>query len=275
MTGTVRMALVIEYDGADFAGLQRQSNGRSIQGEMEAAAAALGAAECEFRASGRTDAGVHARGQVVAMDLPESVARGNPVSALNWHLPLSVRVRRAAVAPAGFDPRRDARLRTYHYFLCAGQPVPPLMRHRMGRIKAHLDLERMRQAAGILLGCHDFKQWRSSQCQGTRTVLDLKRVEVDRWSGGAFHGMDEQCFEMWFSCRSFLHKMVRYLVGGIARVGAGKLSPEELAAHLEAGTLPPRVAPADPWGLVLENVEYEMALFSGVEPLPRPLDDRA
>ncbi|MCB2156750.1 tRNA pseudouridine(38-40) synthase TruA [bacterium] len=261
MSATVRLALIIEYDGTDFAGLQRQKNGRSIQGEVESAAMALGVEDPKFRASGRTDSGVHARGQVITINLPERVACGNPISALNWHLPLSIRVRKAIEAPEGFDPRRDARLRTYHYFLCAGQPVPPLMRNRMGRVKAHLDIELMRAAADVLRGKHDFREWRSSQCQAKRTVLDLKRIDVLPWSAAAAHGMDDQCFEIWFSCRSFLHKMVRYLVGGIVRVGAGQLSVEDLATHVEAGTLPPRVAPADPWGLVLESVEYKSPVF--------------
>jgi tRNA pseudouridine38-40 synthase len=254
-----RVALIVEYDGTDFVGLQRQDNGRSIQGEFERVAGILGVSEAEtcFRASGRTDSGVHARGQVVAMWIPAQVPLHNAASALNWHLPTTIRVRRAVECREDFDPRRDARMRSYRYLLCGGQPLPALMGHRMGKITSRLELEAMREAATVLRGEHDFKAWRSAQCQAMRTVLNLEVACVEPWSDAAPHGADVQTFELRFECRSFLHRMVRYLVGGIARVGAGKLSVEELRGHLDKGTLPPRVAPADACGLSLERVDYE------------------
>lgn len=252
----MRVAAIVEYDGTAFAGLQRQRDGATIQGAFEVMARQFGVDACHFRASGRTDAGVHARGQVITIDLPAKIARKNMVSAMNWHLPDAIRVRRAVRAPENFDPRRDARLRTYRYLLCGGQPFPPLMRDRMGRIKGHLRLDSMRAAAQQMEGEHDFRAWRSSQCQARRTVLHLRRANVEPWSAAAPHGMDAQCFELEFACRSFLHHMVRYLVGGIARAGTGELTPEALARHLRDGTLPPRVAPADASGLCLERVDY-------------------
>lgn len=253
----IRVAAIVEYDGTPYIGLQRQAKGLSIQGEIEKMALQFGIGNCRFRASGRTDAGVHARGQVVALDLPTKLTGKNMVSAMNWHLPETIRVRRAVVTSPSFDPRRDARLRTYRYLLCAGQAFPALMHGRMGRVKAHLDLDGMREAADILCGCHDFRAWRSTQCQAKRTLLDLQRIEIAPWSDAASHGMDTQCFELVFACRSFLHHMVRYLVGGISRVGSGALSPFELRHHLAQGTLPPRVTPADACGLSLEQVDYE------------------
>jgi tRNA pseudouridine38-40 synthase len=256
MSDTRRVACLVEYDGTDFVGLQRQSDGPSIQGAFEAAAARFGPGDCRFRASGRTDAGVHARGQVVALDLPAPVADKHPMGALNWHLPESIRVRRAVVCDPAFDPRRDAIRRRYRYLLAGGQPVPPLMRHRMGHFKARLDPERMREACTLLRGPHDFRAWRSTQCQAKRTELDLLVAGVNPWPEAAPHGLDIQAFELVFECRSFLHRMVRFLVGGIALAGAGRLPMEVLARHLGAGTLPPRVAPADACGLSLEAVGY-------------------
>jgi len=259
MTELRRTALIVEYDGTDFVGLQRQENGRSIQGEFESVAAILGVdvGRACFRASGRTDAGVHARGQVIALSLPRHVPLHNVASALNWHLPLSIRVRRAVECPADFDPRRDARKRSYRYLLCGGQPLPALMQHRMGKINSRLELEAMQAGAELLTGEHDFSAWRSAQCQAKRTLLNLEVATVKPWQDAAPHGADTQTFELRFECRSFLHRMVRYLVGGIARVGAGKLSLDDLQRHLDEGTLPPRVAPADACGLSLERVDYE------------------
>ncbi|MBI5155430.1 hypothetical protein HZA57_09350, partial [Candidatus Poribacteria bacterium] len=136
----------------------------------------------------------------------------------------------------------------------------------MGKCRSRLELELMHEAALILVGRHDFRAWRSTQCQARRTVLDLESVTIAPWSGAAAHGMDAQCFEMTFACRSFLHRMVRYLVGGLIQTGRGALKPVELAAHLEAGTLPPGVAPADACGLVLERVEYA----AGKDPFAAP-----
>ncbi|MDK2971472.1 MAG: tRNA pseudouridine38-40 synthase [Candidatus Sumerlaeota bacterium] len=252
----MRVAAIVEYDGTGFAGLQRQVGQPSIQACFEKMAAAFGVRDAGFRAAGRTDAGVNARGQVIAIHIPETIRGKNLISAMNWHLPESIRVRRAEIVGPDFDPRIDARLRTYRYHLCGGQAFPPLMRGRMGRVRAHLDLDLMREAAQVLQGQHDFKAWRSTMCQAKRTLLDLVHVSVEPWRDAGPHGMDTQCFQLEFSCRSFLHRMVRYLVGGIARAGAGDLTPDDLRAHLKAGTLPPRVAPADANGLSLERVEY-------------------
>lgn len=255
----VRVAAVVEYDGTDFAGLQWQDNAPSIQGELERVLGLMGVGDAGFRAAGRTDAGVHARGQVVALWVPQRVADANAVGALNWHLPVTIRVRRVVACAPDFDPRRDAIRRAYRYLLCAGQPTPPLMRGRMGHVPARLDLDAMRGAAKALRGAHDFRAWRSTQCQAQRTLLDLQIADVTPWGEAAPHGLDGQCFELRFECRSFLHRMVRFLVGGIVRVGSGALSADELAGHLAAGTLPPRIVPAPAAGLSLERVDYPPA----------------
>lgn len=254
--GLVRVAALVEYDGTQFAGLQWQDNAPSIQGEIERVLKLMGVDDAAFRAAGRTDAGVHARGQVVALWMPQRVAGANAVGALNWHLPTTIRVRRVAVCDPAFDPRRDAIRRAYRYLLCAGQPTPPLMRDRMGHVPARLDLEMMRGAAQAMRGAHDFRAWRSTQCQAKRTHLDMELATVAPWAEAAPHGLDGQCFEVRFECRSFLHRMVRFLVGGIVRVGSGELSVDDLRRHLDAATLPPRVVPAPAAGLSLERVDY-------------------
>lgn len=253
---TARVACIVEYDGAGFFGLQRQPQEPTIQSEFERVARILGAGDCRFRASGRTDAGVHARGQVIALDMPAHVAAKHPLAALNWHLPESIRVRRVAACPEGFDPRRDAIRRRYRYLLSAGQVFPAHGRGRMGRVRHRLDIGLMRAAADALRGEHDFRAWRSTMCQARRTVLRIEELEVLPWRDPAPHGADAQCFEVHVACRSFLHRMVRFLVGGIVRAGSGALAVEDLRRHLAEKTLPPRVAPADACGLSLEVVEY-------------------
>lgn len=255
----VRIAAIVEYDGTDFLGLQRQARGPTIQGAIEDAARAFGVEDCRFAASGRTDAGVHARGQVVALDLPAHLVgkRKNIVSAINWHLPETIRVRRTALAPEGFDPRRNARRRTYRYLLCAGQPHPPLALRTMGRVRAHLELVPMIAACNVLAEREwDFRAWRSTMCQAKRTRLRLLEARVEPWPDRAPHAQDGQTFALTFACRSFLHRMVRYLVGGVAEAGAGRLGTETLRAHLDEGTLPPGVNPAEARGLSLESVFY-------------------
>ncbi len=254
--GLVRVAAIVEYEGTAYEGLQWQASGPTIQGEIEKAVRKFGVEEPRFRASGRTDSGVHARGQVVAVDLPASIPGNSIASAVNWHLPADIRFRRAVACDPEFDPRRDARLRTYRYLLCGGQPMPAMMRNRMGRARTRLDIGAMREAAGAFMGEHEFRAWRSTLCQAKRTVLEIRRFDIDVWRDRASHEGDWQTFEVTVACRSFLHRMVRFLVGGIVRVGCGELPVESLADHLREATLPPRVAPADACGLSLERVDY-------------------
>ncbi len=255
-SGLRRVAAIVEYDGSIYEGLQWQPTSRTIQGEIENAIRSFKVEEPRFRASGRTDSGVHARGQVVAVDMPESLPERSIVGAVNWHLPEDIRFRRAVFCDPAFDPRSDARLRTYRYLLCGGQPLSALMRNRMGRARLRLDLNLMKAGAEAFLGEHEFRAWRSTLCQAKRTRLLIQRFEIDKWRDRAFHGGDLQTFEITIACRSFLHRMVRFLVGGIVRVGSGELSVDDLKRHLSDETLPPRISPVDACGLSLERVDY-------------------
>lgn len=143
------------------------------------------------------------------------------------------------------------------------------MHGRMGHQRSQLDLEKMEAAAEVLTGVHDFIAWRSSMCQARRTELDLKTCTVRPWRDRAAHGADTQCFEFILQCRSFLHRMVRFLVGGMVLAGRGRLEPDKLEDHLKAMTLPDGVKPVEACGLSLEHVWYptEKNLF-GDSPLP-------
>lgn len=252
----VRVAAIIEYHGTRYAGIQKQENGITIQEKIEDMARAFGVEDCVFRASGRTDSGVHARGQVISLYLPKNILSKPIYKAMNWHLPENIRVRKAVPCKEEFDPRSQARLRTYRYFLCSWQPLPPLMDNLMGRYKLRLDEDLMKAAAEVFKGNHDFKAWRSTMCQAKRTELKIKDFRIEPWRDRGPHGEDENTWEIIISCRSFLHRMVRFLVGGIVRVGAGRLTPDELAEHLDNKTLPEKILPAPACGLSLESVYY-------------------
>jgi tRNA pseudouridine38-40 synthase len=252
----VRVATIVEYDGSRYQGLQIQVSGDTIQSAFHKMALQFGVEDCVFRASGRTDTGVHARGQVIALSIPESVTRRNAADAMNWHLPKDIRIRRAVRCRADFDPRHDARLRTYRYLLAAGQSLPPLMRGHMGHAKKRLDFELLQEAARLLRGPWDFRAWRAANCQGKRTEMELDVFNLKRWNDSAAHGMDDGAFEITVASRFFLHHQVRYLVGGLVRVGSRALSLMELQECLENKTRPDRVVPADACGLSLESVYY-------------------
>ncbi|MGF1572079.1 MAG: tRNA pseudouridine synthase A [Sumerlaeia bacterium] len=252
-----KIAAIVEYDGTRYSGSQIQDNSNTVQGEIKKMSQVFGVEDYQYYASGRTDSGVHARGQVIVMCMPKSLHGERLLEAMNWHLPTDIRIRKAVECSEDFNPRFDARLRTYRYLLCGGQPLPPLMANRMGSVKRHLDFKLMQQATEVLLSQEwDFKAWRSSICKAKRTKMNLTTLRVDPWSDRALHGGDSGCYEITISARFFLHHMVRYLVGGLARVGHGALSVKQLQQDLQNGVLPHRVAPADACGLCLEHVYY-------------------
>jgi tRNA pseudouridine38-40 synthase len=262
---SVRWALLIEYDGTDYVGWQRQTNGISIQQRLEEALERLLGHPVRVHGAGRTDAGVHALGQVAAFTTsrdfpPETVVRGT-----NAHLDAAIRVRDARCVAAEFDPRRDARLRHYRYHLLRGRSAPALGRREMAWTHARMDWERAREALDRLSGCHDFAAFRSRLCTARRTVLNLERAELTTFSRGTaeplpFSRAAEEdavvaCFD--FECRSFLHHMVRYLVAIAVEIGKGRVSLDQLDACLAAGDRGGfQLAPAPPEGLCLLSVAY-------------------
>ncbi len=248
--GHRRVAAIVEYDGTNFCGFQRQPTGRTVAGVIEDAAKKLGSLDPWLGCAGRTDAGVHADGQVVAFWMPDSFAERRLKLALNAVLPDDVRVREARTCPADFDPRRDAIQRTYHYRLCSGEPVPPLMRFMVAEHVRPLDTGLLVNAFEVFRGEWEFQEWRAAKCQGTRTRLLIAEASV------APPGPGERWVTYTISSRSFLHNMVRFLVGGSIAVAQGKLSVDELRAALAEGKRPSCVVPADACGLTLARVTY-------------------
>jgi tRNA pseudouridine38-40 synthase len=242
---------VIEYDGTAFAGSQVQPNARTVQGELEKALNRLIGEETRVRLAGRTDAGVHATGQVAAFcyardprggGLPELQRR------LNAALPPDLAVRSLRAVDPAFDPRRDARLRVYRYRIRTNGSRRPADRHRTLEIDEPLDVDAMRVAADRMLGERDFAAL-GADARG-RTVRHLAEVRVGRRG---------DLVEIRVTANAFLRRMVRSIVALLMEVGRGRLAPEGVDRLLEVGAraLHGRAAPAR--GLTLERVIYGSA----------------
>ncbi|GGC05990.1 tRNA pseudouridine synthase A [Marivita lacus] len=247
-----RYALKVEYDGAPFAGWQRQADQPSVQGAIEAALARLEPGAHTIAAAGRTDAGVHARGQVCHCDLSKDWSPFRLSEALNYHLkPLPVAIVDAALVAGDWHARFSATERRYLFRLVSRRAPLTLEAGQVWQVKHDLDLAPMQDAARYLIGLHDFTTFRSTMCQATSPVktldaLDITQVETD-W------GMEHQ-FRL--RARSFLHNQVRSFVGTLERVGAGAWNPEDVQDALEARDRAACGPVSPPQGLYLTGVGY-------------------
>jgi tRNA pseudouridine38-40 synthase len=243
-----RFKLTIEYDGTPFVGWQIQAGGTSVQGALTDAIAAFTGERATVQGAGRTDAGVHALGQVAHVDLAKDWDIDTVRDALNAHLrPHPVAVLAAEQVPDDFDARFSARQRHYLYRIVNRRADLALERTRAWRVPRQLDTAAMHAAAQRLLGKHDFTTFRAAECQAKSPVKTLDRLGVERQG-------DE--VRVTAAARSFLHHQVRSMVGSLVLVGDGKWSADDLAAALAARdrTRCGQVAP--PEGLYLVQVDY-------------------
>ena len=243
-----RYKLTIEYDGTPFVGWQVQDNGVSVQGILAEAVLAFAGERAAVGGAGRTDAGVHALGQVAHVDLTKDWPPDTVRDALNAHLrPQPIAVLVAERVADDFDARFSAIKRHYRYRIVNRRADLALEAHRAWRVPRPLDTAAMHDAAQRLVGRHDFTTFRSTECQAKSPVKTLDRLDVTRDG-------DEVCVTA--IARSFLHNQVRSMVGSLVHVGEGKWSADDLAAALAARdrTVCGQVAP--PQGLYLVRVEY-------------------
>ncbi|MSP81328.1 MAG: tRNA pseudouridine(38-40) synthase TruA [Rhodospirillales bacterium] len=243
-----RYRLLLEYDGGPFVGWQRQDNGLSVQEVLEGAIFALCGEPTATVAAGRTDAGVHARGQVVHFDLAREFPPETIRDALNFHMkPHPVAVREAAVAPADFHARFSAKSRAYVYRIANRRARLALDFGRKWWVSVPLDAAAMHAAAGVLVGRHDFTTFRAALCQAQSPVktLDVLTVETA--------GED---IVVSARARSFLHHQVRNIVGTLRLVGEGKWTTADVGAALEARDRAKGGPTAPPEGLYLVEVTY-------------------
>lgn len=244
----IRYKIKIEYDGRPFCGWQIQKNSLSVQGVLEQAASKLNGCDTRVAGSGRTDAGVHANGQIAHVDLREEIAERQVADALNHHLrPHPVAILSAQAVKSDFEARFDARRRHYLYLIINRRARLTIQRGLVWQFPEALKSNAMSQAAQLLLGKHDFTTFRDSECQAKSPIRTLEKIDVGR--------VGDQ-IEIRCSAPSFLHKQVRSMVGSLVEIGRGHRSIEWLTEILEAQdrTLCGPVAPPD--GLYLEKVEY-------------------
>ncbi|HWD23706.1 MAG TPA: tRNA pseudouridine(38-40) synthase TruA [Burkholderiales bacterium] len=241
------MALGLEYDGSRFLGWQTQPGGGAVQDALERALTAIAAAPVSVTAAGRTDRGVHARAQVVHFDT-EAVRQGSAwVRGVNALLPDSVAVVWSREVDPGFHARYNAVARTYRYELLNRPVRPGLEAGRIGWFHLPLDIGRMREAARLLVGEHDFSAFRSSECQAKTPLRTLHSLEIE------LHG---ERVDFLLRANAFLHHMVRNLVGTLVYVGKGKHPPAWAQEVLDSRNRS-RAAPTfGPEGLYLEKIEY-------------------
>jgi tRNA pseudouridine38-40 synthase len=240
--------LVIEYDGTRYVGWQVQPNGPSIQAEVERALATLRKAPVRVTAAGRTDAGVHALGQVVSFAEERPLPLDAYFKGMNALLPADIAVREAGFEPDGFDARRSAAGKRYRYRIENGRTRAPLSRHVAWQQFRPLDVEAMRAGAARLIGRHDFAAFQAADCQCEHAVRDLTRLDVVGEAGGRI--------ELVVEATAFVKHMVRNLVGTLVEVGLGKRSPGSIDALLASGDRTKAGPTAPPQGLCLEEVFY-------------------
>lgn len=264
MTPDRSICALVAYDGTEYSGFQVQANARSIQGALEEGLERLTGHFCRVHGAGRTDAGVHAHGQVIAANVPWKHSLDALCQGWNRHLPIAVVVRYVAQAPAGFHPRFSATSRTYRYTVYA--PLVERLENvqrfplfeRFGLVsKAPLDVRAMNQAAALLVGEHDFATF-GLPTQGESTVRNVEEL-VWRVDGGELVRLDSPDLRrlvLTVTANGFLRRMVRNLTGSLLEVGLGKWQPSDLLGAMDARERSRSAPPVPPNGLVLERVTY-------------------
>jgi tRNA pseudouridine38-40 synthase len=243
-----RYRITIEYDGTPFVGWQIQAVGRSVQGCLTEAVKRFTGETVSVRGAGRTDAGVHARGQVAHIDLARDWDPFKVREALNFHLkPDPIVVLDAARAADDFDARFSATGRSYLYRVLSRKAPPALERNRVWWVRGPLDAGAMAEAAAYMIGHHDFTTFRAAGCQARSPVKTLDRLDV-KIVGEEIHIKAQ--------ARSFLHHQVRSLAGSLKQVGDGRWTPADMKAALEARDRARCGALAPSRGLYLMSVAY-------------------
>jgi tRNA pseudouridine38-40 synthase len=243
-----RYKLTIEYDGTPFSGWQIQDTAPTVQGALETAVKAISGEDVRVHGAGRTDAGVHALGQVAHCDITKSFAPSRLRDGLNAHLrPAPIGVLAAETVPETFEARFSAVKRHYRYRIRNSRANLALDVGRVWRVPRRLDAEAMHIAGQRLLGKHDFTTFRDIECQAKSPEKTLDQLDVAR---------EGDVIDIFTSARSFLHSQVRSMVGSLVWVGEGRWSADDLAAALAARSRAACGPVAPPEGLYLVKVDY-------------------
>jgi tRNA pseudouridine38-40 synthase len=247
-TKTARtLRLVVEYDGTSLAGWQRQDGQPTVQGWLEKAFRQMTGQEVLVRGAGRTDAGVHAEGQVASVEVVSPIPNIGFLRGLNCQLPPEIAVLEVTDMPAGFDARHDARGKIYRYQVWNHPVRSPRWARYAWHVYDALEVHAMREAGAVLLGERDFRAFRSSHCDRTNTVRIIRRLDIRR--SGALVALEVEG-------TAFLRNMVRIIAGTLVAVGKGRMSTGEVAALLASGDRTKAGVTAPACGLTLVKVVY-------------------
>ncbi|MGN0814494.1 MAG: tRNA pseudouridine(38-40) synthase TruA [Candidatus Coproplasma sp.] len=248
----MRYVLKVAYDGTDYSGWQVQKNAVSVQQKLEEAAFAAFGVKAVFTASGRTDGGVHAAGQVCHADMDYIIPGERLADALNARLPQDISVLSSAVAPDGFDANRSAKRKTYVYRLYFSRRRNPLKDRYAAWVKGEADVDKLKEAAALFVGEHDFKAYCASGSQVKTTVRTVYSVDIDCNGGNVSISV----------CgNGFLYNMVRTLVGTLLFYALGRITLNDVMRSINEcdRSLVGKTMPAN--GLMLESVDYGLELF--------------
>ena len=239
--------MTLEYDGSRYAGWQLQKNDRSIQGELlDAAAKLFGNQPIEVYGAGRTDAGVHARGQVAHLEVPETRLNPDQIRiGLNDALPHDINILRVEKAHPKFHARHDARSRSYTYQISKRRDA--FGKKYVWWVRDALNVSAMREAAARLEGFHDFRSFGATEKEGQSTLVDLDRVDIRE---------DADRIYLHITGSHFLWKMVRRIVGVLVEVGRGNMTGQDVETFLKTTSREPAKYTAPPSGLFLEQIDY-------------------
>ena len=252
MNNSFNIAMLLEYDGAEFYGFQRQKDKRTIQAEIELVLSIFADSKIEVTNSGRTDSKVHATHQVINFKTTIKRELLSWVRGVNAILPKDIAVRDAIYVAKDFNARFMAISRTYHYYLLLDPIRPSILRNKVGWCYQHLNLLQMQKASTIMLGQHDFSSFRASDCQAKNPIRNLTHVQII---------LRGNLLRFEFSANAFLYHMVRNIVGALVYVGRGKLSLDEFSDIFTSRNrkyAPPTFMPD---GLYLVDVKYQPQIF--------------
>ena len=244
----MRVFLKIEYDGTNYSGWQIQPNGNTVQAEIESALKALTGEEISVTASGRTDSGVHAAGQVAHFDTESAIPPERFAAALNAILPCDIKIIESKLAPDGFHARFSAKKKTYVYTMYESDFPRPLLSRFAAKVSYKLDVSAMQDGASHLLGEHDFSCFLATNSSVKDTVRTIYRAEVIK---------EGELIRLYICGNGFLYNMVRIIAGTLVKIGSGKILPEEMKKIIDGKERSAAGMTMPPEGLTLLSVDYE------------------
>jgi len=240
--------ITIEYDGTNFVGWQRQENGPSIQSSIENAIIKLSSEKITIVGAGRTDAGVHAKGQVAHFEINKDIPLDNIRDGLNQHLrKLPIAILKVEIVDENFNARFSAKLRSYQYRIINRRPPLTIDKNQAWGVFKKLSISDMKKTAPLFVGKHDFNAFRSIDCQSSSSIKTINSCNAEKINENILINV---------SAKSFLHSQVRIIVGTMVEVGKGKIKIEEIKKIIESKNRN-RAGPTAPaHGLYLVKIEY-------------------